>query len=819
MSDLTAMERLLLPLVRRFVALWVRPSVLPDNFTEALRKERPVVYALEKRSVIDLAVLEYVCSERSLPMPLAPLGSGAFLPGSVLFMARRAGFLGQRVDRRMPDALRTLNGLATADPAFDADIVPVSLFWGRAPDRERSWLRLWVAEGWDIGGRFRKLLSLVVNGRNLLLLIGEPLPVQPGADETRGAPRSPRRLWRQLRTQFRNQRTATIGPDLSHRRTIVAQVLRTQVVRENVRGEMQARGLSRRDALKAAKTYAYEIAANYSHTFVVFMSGVLGRLWNRLYDGVELANFSSLGSVEDGAEIIYAPCHRSHMDYLLLSYVVYHKGFAVPHIAAGINLNLPVIGSFLRRGGAFFMRRSFSGNALYSAVFTKYLGLMMARGHSIEYFIEGGRSRTGRLLKPKTGMLAMTVRSYIREPTRPVVFVPVYFGYERLVEGRTYIGELSGRPKEKESVFMLLRTIPELRRRFGKVYVSFGEPLPLDPVILKHNPAWNREPSGSDDRPAWLSPVVTELATTIMTRINAAACVTPVNLIGLVLLATARQRMGEADLVRMLELYASLLRRAPYSDKAWVTDMDGESMIRYGMSLGILKRQPHELGDILYMTEETSVLTSYFRNNALHLLLLPSLIACAFLNNATVARADLLRLAGRVYPYVADEYFLRWDEAELPGVVDRMLEDLFNHGLLAASEDRSEWRRPPAESPEAVQLSVLARATVPIIERYYIAVSLLLKAGSGKLTQDALERQCQLTAQRMSMLYELNSPEFFDRALFGNFLDLLRSRRVLGESADGRLTFEPVMLEAIVNDAQLVLHEQIRNSILQVVHR
>jgi glycerol-3-phosphate O-acyltransferase len=819
MSELTAIERLILPLVRRFVAFWVRPSILPDNFAERLGTGRTVIYALEKRSVIDVAVLEYVCRERSLPMPLAPLGSGALLPQSVLFLTRRTGFLGLRIDRRMPEALRTLTGLITADPAFDADIVPVSLFWGRAPDRERSWLRLWVAEDWDIGGRFRKLLSLVVNGRNLLVLVGESMPLQPGLEDTRGAPRSPRRLWRQLRTQFRNQRTSTIGPDLSHRRTIVAQVMRTRLVRERVRDEMKARNLSRRDALKVAKRYAYEIAANYSHPFVVFMSGVLGRLWNRLYDGVELANFSSLGSVEDGAEIIYAPCHRSHMDYLLLSYVVYHKGFAVPHIAAGINLNMPVIGSFLRRGGAFFMRRSFSGNALYSAVFTKYLGLMMARGHSIEYFIEGGRSRTGRLMQPKTGMLAMTVRSYLREPKRPIVFVPVYFGYERLVEGRTYIGELSGRPKEKESVRTLLGAIPELRRRFGKVYVSFGEPIPLDPVIRRHVPDWAREPSGSDDRPPWLSPLIAELARSIMTRINAAACVTPVNLIGLVMLATPRQRMGESDLVRLLELYASLLRRAPYSEKVWVTDMDGASMVRYGMSLGILKRQVHELGDILWMSEETSVLTSYFRNNALHLLLMPSLLACAFLNNASVGRADLLRLAGRVYPYVADEYFLRWSETELPGVVDRMLEDLLNHGLLTASDDRTEWRRPPTESPEAVQLSVLARASVPIIERYYIAVSLLLKAGSGRLTQDALERQCQLTAQRMSMLYELNSPEFFDRALFGNFIDLARSRKVLSQGPDGKLTFERVMLEAILSDAQLVLHEQIRNSILQVVHR
>ena len=170
-------------------------------------------------------------------------------------------------------------------------------------------------------------------------------------------------------------------------------------MREAVRGEMQAKGISRRDALKVARGYAYEIAANYSHWFVTLMYGVLSRLWNRLYDGVELANFSSLESVAEGSEVVYVPCHRSHMDYLLMSYVVYHKGYAVPHIAAGINLNMPVVGSFLRRGGAFFLRRSFSGNALYSAVFMKYLGLMMARGHSIEYFIEGGRSRTGRLLQ------------------------------------------------------------------------------------------------------------------------------------------------------------------------------------------------------------------------------------------------------------------------------------------------------------------------------------------------------------------------------------------------------------------------------------
>jgi glycerol-3-phosphate O-acyltransferase len=452
-------------------------------------------------------------------------------------------------------------------------------------------------------------------------------------------------------------------------------------------------------------------------------------------------------------------------------------------------------------------------------VFSRYLGTMMARGHSIEYFIEGGRSRTGRLLQPKTGMLAMTVRAYVRRPVRPVVFVPIYFGYERLVEGRTYIGELSGQPKEKESILGMLRTLPELRSRFGKVYVSFGEPLPLAGLLARHVPEWDPQVPVTDEKPEWLSPLCTDLAHQIMTRINAAACVTPVNLIGTVLLATPRQRMGEADLARQLELYASLMRQAPYSPRVWVTPLDGQSMIRHCDSLQMLYRQPHELGDLIGMTESRAVLSSYYRNNVLHLLLMPSLLACAFLNNAAVTRGDLLRLAGRVYPYVADEYFLRWREDELPAVVDELLEDLLNHGLLTASDDRREWRRPAAESSESVQLSVLARLSVPILERYYLAISLLLRAGSGRLTQESLERQCQLTAQRMAMLYELNSPEFFDRALFGNFIGRLRARGVVEDAADGKLLFRAPMLEAVAADAQFVLHEQIRNSILQVVHR
>jgi glycerol-3-phosphate O-acyltransferase len=276
--------------------------------------------------------------------------------------------------------------------------------------------------------------------------------------------------------------------------------------------------------------------------------------------------------------------------------------------------------------------------------------------------------------------------------------------------------------------------------------------------------------------------------------------------------------MLESDLLRQLELYASLLRQAPYSPLAWITEADGASVVRHAERMGVIERLKHPLGDVIQMTEENSVLLTYFRNNVLHLMALPSLIACCFLNNRTMRTEDIQRLMWRIYPYVRDELFLRWREPEVVAAVTEGLDDLANHGLLESVDGGAQWRRPPTGSTEAVQLSVLAQLTVPIIERYYLVIAVLLKAGSGRISQDVLESQCQLMAQRMSLLYELNSPEFFDRTLFKNFIDLLRDRSVLGVSAEGRLTYTD-MLPAVADDAQLVLHEQIRNSVLQVTHR
>ena len=240
-------------------------------------------------------------------------------------------------------------------------------------------------------------------------------------------------------------------------------------------------------------------------------------------------------------------------------------------------------------------------------------------------------------------------------------------------------------------------------------------------------------------------------------------------------------------------------------------------MIDYAIALQQVSREPHALGDIVRMSEQSAVLATYFRNNILHLFALPSLIACVFVSNAQVSGWDIQRLAARIYPYIARELFLRWSEKELPEVIEGVLAAMARLGLIEPEPAVDGWTRAAPDSAQAMQLSLLAQASVQTIERYYMVVAQLVSGGSGTLDQKTLEERCQLTAQRMSLLYGLNSPEFFDRAMFGNFIGLLRERGVIRVAEGGKLEFDAVLVH-VAQDAQFVLSEQLRHSILQIMH-
>jgi glycerol-3-phosphate O-acyltransferase len=478
MRNWLGLDRVALRLARRSLALLVSARVLPEPPQSVVPDGAIVCYVLESTSLSGLLVLDQVCLEHSLPRPTAPLDRLGERHAVVMLR----GSPGRRERRapRTPSRLTRVVQAARAEPDLDVQLVPVSIFWGRAPDRQQSLFKLLFSESWAVTGPLYRLLAILLHGRDTLVQFSHPVPLREYAKPGLEPPRATRRLHRFLRVHFRKVRAAVIGPDLSHRRTLVAAVVRASEVRRVVREEAKARGIPRRKALELAYRYADEIAADYSYRVVRGLERVLTWWWNQRYEGIEVRHLQKVKQVVEGNEIVYVPCHRSHIDYLLLSYVLFEQGFVIPHIAAGINLNLPLVGSVMRRGGAFFMRRTFKEDPIYAAVFVRYVGMNLARGVPIEYFIEGTRSRTGRLLEPRYGMLTMTVRSYISNSKRPIVFIPVYVGYEHVFEGDSYTSELSGRAKRRESLGGLVQAVHTLRGKYGRVYLNFGEPIFLD---------------------------------------------------------------------------------------------------------------------------------------------------------------------------------------------------------------------------------------------------------------------------------------------------------------------------------------------------
>jgi len=798
---------------------WIRIRREPRNPLDLVPDDgRPTVYVIDRYGLSDTLILERACREAGLP---SPYEAATRLPikrtRAIVAVTPRPSLLRRRGHPSRSETLIRLADLVRTDSELDVRLVPVSIFVGRAPDRQSGWFRVLFAENWIVVGRFRRLLAILLNGRDTIVQFSAPVSLRETLPDTgeESDERSVRKLSRVLRVHFRRVRTTIIGADLSHRRTIVGTVVAADPVRQAIESTAAKENISVEQARERARKYALEIAADYSHTVVRSISFMLVWFWNKLYDGVVMHHFDRLRAVAPGHEVIYVPCHRSHIDYLLLSYQLYQNGLVPPHIAAGVNLNLPVIGPLLRRGGAFFLRRSFKSNVLYSSVFTEYVSQLFVRGVALEFFVEGGRSRTGRLLHPRAGLLAMTLRSFLRESRRPVLFQPVYIGYEKLMEGKAYIGELSGKPKEKESLLGLLKSVRVLRQRYGKVTINFGEPIELAALLDQAAPQWRDSITNPEDKPEWLGDAVDVLAERIQANINRAADVNPINLLAMALLAMPKHAMAEADLLAQIELYKDLLRALPYGERVTVTDKTPAEIISYGEAMQWIRRVKHPLGDVLTAEGDDGVLLSYFRNNVQHLFVCAAWIACCFLNNRRMARASILRLGRLIYPFIRSEWFLPWTEEEFNRHLQETLDFLVLRGLLESDADGRLIERSPGQSDSAFRLRAMSHSLLQAVERYYITIALLVSNGRGTLSAGELENLCFLTAQRLSLLQQVNAPEFFDRTLFRGFIQKLRERRVIGPDKNAKLVFDTT-LEDLVKEAKIILSRDIRHGILKL---
>jgi glycerol-3-phosphate O-acyltransferase len=402
------------------------------------------------------------------------------------------------------------------------------------------------------------------------------------------------------------------------------------------------------------------------------------------------------------------------------------------------------------------------------------------------------------LLPPRTGLLNMTITTHVRGVPRPIVFVPVNIGYEKLIEATSYLDELRGGSKQRESILDVLRSLGLIRQVFGRVHVSFGNALSLQEYLTATDATGPQIARG--------------LGVELLNRINACASVNPINLIALVTLSMPKQTIDEPLLVEQLDCLANLLRaNTPFSDVA-VTEMSGRQMVAHAEKLGMVVRESHPFGDVLGHDAAKAVLMTWYRNNACHAFALPSLIACLLVNRRRrIRHAQLMQMVRSVYPYLQSELYLGGTE-NLDVDVSHWLDHLGAQGLIQRSVE--ELGPPPPESNESYRLTLLAQIVMQMLERLFIAVGLLQQAGQHRIDRRTLENDCISLARRMSRLYGLNAPEFFDARLFRNFIDTLIARGVVRVDPEGRLSYADVIGE-VTRASSVVLPADFRQAVMR----
>ncbi|KAK4894447.1 hypothetical protein LTR27_007333 [Elasticomyces elasticus] len=328
--------------------------------------------------------------------------------------------------------------------------------------------------------------------------------------------------------------------------------------------------------------------------------------------------------------MIFLPCHRSHVDYVSLQLVCYRLGLALPTVVAGDNLNFPVIGPFLQHAGAMWIRRSFGDDQLYTTLVQSYLDTLLQEGYNVECFVEGGRSRTGKLLQPKFGILSFLLDGVLSGRVEDALVVPVSTQYDKVIEVDSYISELLGQPKPKEDLFQFLSASNVLSLKLGRVDVRFHEPWSMRGFIDQQRTRLVRSPSIESMYDAALKrKILTTLGYKVLKEINDVSVVMPTALVGTVLLTLRGRGVGKSELVRRVNWLSERVR----AQGGRVAHF-AESTIEIVIDKALTVLGPKLVGRVEGLPEETFYAEdrfqlSFYRNMTIHLFVSQALVCAA----------------------------------------------------------------------------------------------------------------------------------------------------------------------------------------------
>ena len=487
-------------------------------------------------------------------------------------------------------------------------------------------------------GSIRQLLMFLRNRKHTSIIVSDPLSLEQEVEESLIlVPKTPM-LFHEIAYNIRTScierlnraRRVVLGPVLKSRSEVIEKILHEKDVFDFLQdlGKKDKKDYIhlRRDARKMLN----EIAADYNATTVKYMVGILKWVFGKLYANMEI-NLDQLDKVRSMARempVVYIPCHKSHLDYLILSYLLYRNNLTIPYIVAGVNLSFWPLGAIFRGGGAFFIRRTFKGKRLYSKVFSKYVEYLVKENIPIEFFIEGTRSRTGKIVLPRLGFISILLRALKATGKRNLCIVPVSINYEHIFEKSFYLDEAKGKKNKGENIGTMIRHRKMVKQKLGRMYLEIAEPFTLQDLLQKEK---GRLPATREK----VFPLANNMAYQIAHAINEHTIATPFSIVSAVLLAKGRKGIVLKDIKDGVEMIYQHLKtkgvRIVGVGPQWI-----ERVLKWIEKEKILTAEAEEKDEpdedkFYFLDEDNRMFLTIYKNTICHHYAFLSMLSSSFL--------------------------------------------------------------------------------------------------------------------------------------------------------------------------------------------
>ena len=746
------------------------------------------------------AALNYFTRKRAWPNPFR---DGYFLRilqekrASLLFLVDQVGFR-HRFLKPREDPLRHLLELQ-GQLDFPIFVVPQLITYSQDPTREDKGLVDLFFGDRENPGRLRKLGLCLRKAKKAVVEVADPVNLQevlatttPNSDPSQVA-RDLR--WELIRHIDQKKRVIT-GPVIKSRE----ELLELTLTDPGLIGFMDRQAETEKKKIskikKKAQDYFWEMAADFNLILVPIMHRMVRWLSKTLYEGIvfDEKGFEKVREVGQRGPLIFIPCHKSHIDYLILNNLIYQHYLHPPRIAAGKNLAFWPLGPLFRGSGAFFIRRRFLGGKLYAEVLYHYLKTLIKSGYNLEFFIEGGRSRTGKLVLPKIGLLHMILRAYFEGATQDLNFVPTFIGYDQVLEEKAYLSELEGKKKETESVGQLVGARKFLKGRYGRAYIQFSEPISLRDYL-------DRNPLPGANQTEKIRTLSNELAFQLVEAINRVSVVTPFSLVCAALLTYPRKGVYRRELLKIIQVLYDYLkaRHVPLADSLDNLPQAVEETLALCEARKLItpiekeEGLSDELGLGGYSIDETKrPLLEYYKNNIIHFFLPAAIVSLATLSGPgfDFERQQVLDDVRFLEDFFKYEFFFNGVDPD--ALVDDTLA-YFTSREVVVNLDGGENRYTLSASG-LKELAYFANLLYNYLESYWIVFRSIKYLQKKPRSEKEFLKRINSIGQKSHKLGEVERSEALSEANFQNALKLFGEKGIVTKKrpeGKGATTFSP----------------------------